>query len=125
MQESVPGPCQGYFNRWYFEPKKQMCLPFIYGGCRGNRNNFLTVEECNEACSVVRDALAGSSSSNGEPVDCMVSPWLEWSPCSVSCGVGHSERRRMIKRPAENGGRPCPTRLLKRRLCTGAAGRQC
>lgn len=139
MQESVPGPCQGYFNRWYFEPKKQMCVPFIYGGCRGNRNNFLTAEECNEACSVVRDALKGvaatpanspaaviaNSAASGEPVDCMVSPWLEWSPCSVSCGVGHSERRRMIKRPAENGGRPCPARLVKRRSCTGAAGRSC
>lgn len=143
MQDSLPGPCQGYNNRWYFDARKQMCVPFIYGGCRGNRNNFLTAEECNEACSVVRDALRGnppsstsnnspaavlggsSSSLGGDPIDCMVTPWLEWSPCSVSCGVGHSERRRMIKRPAENGGRPCPTRLVKKRSCIGTAGRNC
>lgn len=66
-----------------------------------------------------------SGEAGTEAVDCMVSPWLEWSPCSVSCGTGHSERRRMIKRPAENGGRPCPTRLVKRRACVGQAGRNC
>jgi hypothetical protein len=54
MQESEAGPCTGYFNRWYFEPRKLMCVPFIYGGCRGNRNNFLTAQECNDACRVVR-----------------------------------------------------------------------
>ncbi|KAJ8945409.1 hypothetical protein NQ314_009247 [Rhamnusium bicolor] len=57
MQDSEPGPCQGYFNRWYFESSKLMCLPFVFGGCRGNRNNFLTAEECNEACGVVRGKL--------------------------------------------------------------------
>lgn len=54
MQESEAGPCTGYFNRWYFESKKLMCVPFIYGGCRGNRNNFLTGDECMEACKVIR-----------------------------------------------------------------------
>lgn len=57
MQESETGPCQGYFNRWHFNLQKRMCLPFIYGGCRGNRNNFLTFEECNNACDAVRGAI--------------------------------------------------------------------
>jgi hypothetical protein len=54
MMEQEVGPCQGYFERWYFEPRKGMCLPFGYGGCRGNRNNFLTAKECSDACNVVR-----------------------------------------------------------------------
>lgn len=54
MQDSDPGTCQGYFNRWYFEARKQMCVPFIYGGCRGNRNNFLTADECLDSCRIVR-----------------------------------------------------------------------
>lgn len=54
MEESVQGPCYGFFNRWYFDARKTTCVPFVYGGCRGNRNNFLTAEECNEACSVVK-----------------------------------------------------------------------
>ncbi|KAJ8945427.1 hypothetical protein NQ318_009883 [Aromia moschata] len=124
MQDSEPGPCQGYFSRWYFESTKQMCLPFVYGGCRGNRNNFLTAEECNEACSVVRDALSGrppqiaaSESLAGQPVDCMVTEWSSWSRCSVTCGTGIEEKFRVIKRPAEYGGQPCPTKLVRRRRC--------
>jgi hypothetical protein len=54
MMEEEVGPCRGYFERWRFEPRKGMCVPFGYGGCRGNRNNFLTAKECNEACAVVR-----------------------------------------------------------------------
>lgn len=50
MEEAEYGQCNGYNNRWYYEPKKQMCVPFVYSGCRGNRNNFETVEECNNAC---------------------------------------------------------------------------
>ncbi|KAF2905119.1 hypothetical protein ILUMI_01056 [Ignelater luminosus] len=130
MQESVQGPCNGHFNRWYFESNKLMCIPFVYGGCRGNRNNFLTAEECNEACKVVRDALTGNIpnlppqgspsavlAASGPPIDCMVTEWSDWSPCSTTCGSGFSERFRMIKRPAENGGRACPKRLQKRRKC--------
>lgn len=54
MQDSDIGPCQGYFNRWYFDSAKLDCLPFVFGGCRGNRNNFFTAEQCNDACKVVK-----------------------------------------------------------------------
>lgn len=54
MEEAIAGPCSGYFKRWAFDANKLMCLPFVYGGCRGNQNNFFTEEECNNACSIVR-----------------------------------------------------------------------
>lgn len=53
----------------------------------------------------------------GPSVDCMVTEWSQWSQCSTTCGTGYSEKIRMIKRPAENGGKPCPKRLEKRRKC--------
>lgn len=27
-----------------------MCIPFIYGGCKGNRNRFETISECHSTC---------------------------------------------------------------------------
>ncbi|CAH1988433.1 unnamed protein product [Acanthoscelides obtectus] len=128
MQDADQGPCQGYFNRWFFDSSKVTCLSFIYGGCRGNRNNFLTFEECMGVCQVVRDALTGNlqPSTRIPPlnqnyldgtVDCMVTEWSEWSPCSASCGRGIKERFRIIKRPAQNGGKPCPRELIRRKAC--------
>ncbi|KIH55254.1 Kunitz/Bovine pancreatic trypsin inhibitor domain protein [Ancylostoma duodenale] len=36
--------------RFYYETKEKKCKMFIYGGCRGNGNNFLTEEECKKKC---------------------------------------------------------------------------
>ncbi|XP_049527513.1 papilin [Dermacentor silvarum] len=45
-----PGPCAGYFPRYYFNNVTKTCERFIYGGCQGNGNNFHTLEECNSTC---------------------------------------------------------------------------
>ncbi|XP_013383602.1 spondin-1-like [Lingula anatina] len=52
------GRCKGSFRRWYFDKDMQKCLPFVYGGCRGNKNNFETEAECNQKCSTVMQANA-------------------------------------------------------------------
>ncbi|VDK74857.1 unnamed protein product, partial [Dibothriocephalus latus] len=44
------GPCRETNTRYgYYGPMKK-CVRFNYGGCGGNRNNFLTEEECQKAC---------------------------------------------------------------------------
>ncbi|CAH1173684.1 unnamed protein product [Phaedon cochleariae] len=123
MQDGDPGPCQGYFNRWFFDSTTQRCQPFIYGGCRGNRNNFFTGEQCMATCRVVKDAIQGRISTTPAytvPTDCVLTEWSEWSSCSTTCGRGYKERSRSVRIPAQNGGR-CPTNLLQRRGCFSRA----
>ena len=47
---SEPGPCVNYMTRWYFSRESGRCEPFTYGGCQGNRNKFLTEQECTAEC---------------------------------------------------------------------------
>jgi len=42
------------------------------------------------------------------PVDCVVSDWLQWSACSVSCGPGKRTRTRNLSEPSA-GGAACPS----------------
>uniref|UniRef100_A0A2R5L703 Putative bpti/kunitz family of serine protease inhibitor n=1 Tax=Ornithodoros turicata TaxID=34597 RepID=A0A2R5L703_9ACAR len=44
------GPCRGFRRRYYYSVEDNQCLLFIYGGCKGNANNFRTLEECRQAC---------------------------------------------------------------------------
>lgn len=44
------GPCDAVIPRWYYNNEQQECLPFNYGGCGGNANNFTTYEACISAC---------------------------------------------------------------------------
>ncbi|XP_022254658.1 WAP, Kazal, immunoglobulin, Kunitz and NTR domain-containing protein-like, partial [Limulus polyphemus] len=49
-QPKDSGPCYASIPRYYYDQSQQRCVSFIYGGCRGNDNNFGTVEECESRC---------------------------------------------------------------------------
>ncbi|KAJ8356231.1 hypothetical protein SKAU_G00190250 [Synaphobranchus kaupii] len=49
---STVGPCADWTSRFYYDSATGRCVHFWYGGCQGNRNNFLTREECRRSCHV-------------------------------------------------------------------------
>ncbi|XP_030622773.1 kunitz-type protease inhibitor 1a [Chanos chanos] len=44
------GPCRGAFPRWFYNGASEKCEEFTFGGCKENKNNYLSEAECNKAC---------------------------------------------------------------------------
>jgi hypothetical protein len=49
-QPPETGPCRASLERFHWSASEQRCRRFTFGGCKGNGNNFLTVQECEAAC---------------------------------------------------------------------------
>ncbi|XP_023306152.2 spondin-1 [Lucilia cuprina] len=134
------GPCRGNYMRYAYNKDTGRCETFTYGGCRGNRNNFLTENDCMNTCSILGATQSSSpqitttrpittlslatahhakiDTEDGIPEACVMTEWSNWSECSVRCGLGYSQRYRYVISEPKNGGQPCPKRAVKRRRCT-------
>ena len=45
--QTVMGPCSKYaVIRWYYNVDVRDCEQFIYRGCEGNQNCFMTYKDC-------------------------------------------------------------------------------
>lgn len=44
------GTCHMFLHRWSYFLPEDTCKLFIYNGCDGNRNNFLSEDDCEDAC---------------------------------------------------------------------------
>uniref|UniRef100_A0A0K2VB06 Papilinlike [Apis florea] n=1 Tax=Lepeophtheirus salmonis TaxID=72036 RepID=A0A0K2VB06_LEPSM len=48
------GPCTDRIPNWYFNTKNGKCSAFIYSGCEGNANRFITQEQCDRNCGIFK-----------------------------------------------------------------------
>ncbi|XP_014488091.1 PREDICTED: trypsin inhibitor-like [Dinoponera quadriceps] len=46
----MTGPCRAHTITYGYNPAQKKCVEFVYGGCKGNDNNFPTLEACEKAC---------------------------------------------------------------------------
>ncbi|XP_048259062.1 BPTI/Kunitz domain-containing protein-like isoform X2 [Haliotis rufescens] len=44
------GPCDVVVRRWWYNKRTNRCQLFSYGSCKGNANNFKTLDECRFQC---------------------------------------------------------------------------
>lgn len=49
-EKTETGMCRAMFQRYTYNPSTDSCEQFIYGGCGGNGNNFITKNLCEKAC---------------------------------------------------------------------------
>lgn len=68
------------------------------------------------ACS--GDLLQTKSCLSQMPAPCVFGDWQEWETCSVSCGQGQQDRKRLILRTSEDGGEQCHGPLTQVRGCS-------
>ncbi|KAK2588182.1 hypothetical protein KPH14_004223 [Odynerus spinipes] len=121
------GSCDGNTLRVYFDKHDGQCHQFRYTGCKGNRNNFPTKQDCYTVCGSYQKSLlefkglqAGNqlaelAEAGNKRVDCQVSEWSTWSECQ-GCR-GFTQKTREIIMPARGGGKRCPQKLIRRRKC--------
>lgn len=128
LEDPDPGRCRMEISRWYYNPREGNCQEYKYSGCGGNRNSFVTMESCMETChnkrreSVFKDLMPMSlvfEDYKPQPEHCKVSDWSTWSNCSNLCGRGWMTMARSVVAREQNGGRPCPKKLIKRKKCRG------
>jgi hypothetical protein len=56
-QPMMVGNCEGTFNSWYFNMATYTCGQFVFTGCGGNMNRFMTMEECMMNCQPYIDSM--------------------------------------------------------------------
>ncbi|XP_057385446.1 serum basic protease inhibitor-like isoform X1 [Balaenoptera acutorostrata] len=62
LEPHYTGPCRARKIRYFYNAKSGQCEIFIYGGCRGKKNSFLTAEDCMKTCGGHAGTWGGSAS---------------------------------------------------------------
>ncbi|XP_029700199.1 kunitz-type serine protease inhibitor 6-like [Takifugu rubripes] len=78
------GPCRAMFRHWYYDSKVGSCKGFTYGGCRGNKNNYVTKQSCMGTCTgvTVLPALQKSRVADDSEEHCLLMP--DAGPCRAA-----------------------------------------
>ncbi|XP_039883311.1 thrombospondin type-1 domain-containing protein 7B isoform X1 [Simochromis diagramma] len=103
---SVSGSSQG----WMSHREVKECgqgLRHRAVACINQQENLVSPALCTESGYIVEVCHIPC------PIDCKLSDWSAWSPCSASCGSGLKIRSKWLREKAFNGGRPCPKLDLK------------
>ncbi|RCN49537.1 Kunitz/Bovine pancreatic trypsin inhibitor domain protein [Ancylostoma caninum] len=48
----APGNCNMRMWRFGYDTREKRCVPFLYSGCGGNANHYITMQQCELACEI-------------------------------------------------------------------------
>ncbi|XP_039523070.1 kunitz-type protease inhibitor 1-like [Pimephales promelas] len=80
------GPCKGAFPRWHYNAASSKCENFDFGGCKDNNNNYLSEQECLNACKNIT-VIPGGDSRKVTVEECSTSCGEDQFKCSNGCCV--------------------------------------
>ena len=63
------GPCRAQKNRFFYNNTAGECQEFVYGGCKGNANNFESIEDCESRCKSSPSAVTTAIDLRGAAAD--------------------------------------------------------
>nr|XP_010961821.1 kunitz-type protease inhibitor 2 [Camelus bactrianus] len=61
----IVGRCRAAIPRWWYNVTDRSCQQFVYGGCEGNDDNYMTKEECLAKCAGVTGKTVLNTCRNG------------------------------------------------------------
>ncbi|XP_052084379.1 carboxypeptidase inhibitor SmCI-like isoform X2 [Mytilus californianus] len=114
------GEGQSSIPRWFYNTKSMQCEGFIYGGRRGNRNNFRTKRRCERLCNgVMKDPCGPNPGCAPPPPDtCPGSSYeiINGEKCFTGCTYPKCKKGSC---PSSQPLLPCGFRCNNDRQCTG------
>nr|XP_020752526.1 pancreatic trypsin inhibitor-like isoform X1 [Odocoileus virginianus texanus] len=67
LRRKLIGPCKGKKIRYFYDAKTGRCQRFLYGGCKGNRNNFHSAGQCMKICGHAAGSLTTGHGKSHAP----------------------------------------------------------
>jgi hypothetical protein len=112
------GVCRAMFHRFSYDAATDSCVQFVYGGCSGNANNFVTQDLCEKAClnenynmpDVVAKSALNNVKKNGNGRSYGNRNWNKngWNPSGLDWNFGFASDLAIPLSESEAGKRnPC------------------
>ena len=90
--EAKKGKCSMHITKFFYNVQTKECEFFVYSGCGGNANNFLSVLECEQRCKK-GSALLVEIPANGK-----TKTHTEVLPGRDSNGIFSDSRRKLLQK---------------------------
>ncbi|KAI8778137.1 thrombospondin type-1 domain-containing protein 7A, partial [Biomphalaria glabrata] len=84
--------------------------------CRNEAGAKVESYKCQQLFGPVTEPLSVSCEIPCD-YDCLLSAWSDWTPCSVTCGLGVTLRKRTVLQNPMGNGRKCPEKNEQSKSC--------